>query len=417
MSKSTRTVHLQQETSVTDPLTEMLRDGARKLIAQAVEVELRAFLDRYADKKLEDGRNAVVRNGYLPERAVQTGIGDVAIQVPKVRDRSGSGVKFNSALLPPYLKRTRSVEELLPWLYLKGISTGDYQEALVALFGDQAKGLSANTISRLKAKWLAEHSSWRRRSLSGKRYVYWWADGIYSNVRLDDRLCLLVIIGVTDQGHKELVAVEDGYRESSDSWYELLSDLRVRGLHEGPNLAIGDGAMGFWKALNIVYPKSRQQRCWVHKTANILNKLPKHVQSKVKAALHDIGMAETREEAHKAFDGAIKRFGAKYPKAMECLKKDREELLAFYDFPAEHWVHIRTTNPIESTFATVRLRTKRTRNCGSRDTTLAMVYKLLEVAQKRWKRIKGFRLLADVITGVKFKNGERSHDQSNRMAA
>jgi len=417
MSKSTRPDHLQQEARVADPLTEMLRDGAKKLIAQAVEAELQAFLDRYAETKLEDGRNAVVRNGYLPERAVQTGIGDVEIQVPKVRDRSGSGIKFNSALLPPYLKRTRSVEELLPWLYLKGISTGDYQEALVALLGDQAKGLSANTISRLKAKWLAEHSSWRRMPLSGKRYVYWWADGIYSNVRLDDRLCLLVIIGVTDQGHKELVAVEDGYRESSDSWYELLSDLRVRGLHEGPKLAIGDGAMGFWKALGIVYPKSRQQRCWVHKTANILNKLPKSVQSKVKAALHDIWMAETREEAHKAFDGAIKRFGTKYPKAMECLQKDREELLAFYDFPAEHWIHIRTTNPIESTFATVRLRTKRTRNCGSRDTTLAMVYKLLEVAQKRWKRIKGFRLLADVIIGVKFKNGERTHDQSNRMAA
>ena len=255
------------------------------------------------------------------------------------------------------------------------------------------------------------------RDLSSTRYIYWWVDGIYSNVRMDDRLCLLVIVGVTENGCKELVAVEDGYRESGDSWYELLSDLRTRGLETGPELAIGDGALGFWKALAKAYPKTRHQRCWVHKTGNVLNKLPKAVQPKAKAALHDIWMAETREGAHRAFNGMLDRFSSKYPKAMECLDKDRDELLAFYDFPAEHWVHIRTTNPIESAFSTVRLRTKRTRGCGSRDTTLAMVYKLLQSAQKRWKRIKGFRLLAEIVTGVKFRNGERVSDQLDRKAA
>ncbi|WP_035415635.1 IS256 family transposase, partial [Chromohalobacter israelensis] len=284
---------------------------------------------------------AVVRNGYLPERTVQTGIGDVSVQVPKVRDRSSGGARFNSSLLPPYLKRARSIEELIPWLYLKGISTGDYQEALAALLGDQAKGLSANTVSRLKKQWEDEHTEWRQRDLADRRYVYWWADGIYSNVRLDDRLCLLVIIGVTEQGRKELVAVEDGFRESAASWETVLTSLRARGLTTPPKLAVGDGAMGFWAALSKIYPATDHQRCWVHKTANVLNKLPKSVQPKVKADLHDIWMAETRDEAHKAFDRTVQRFEAKYPKAMACLAKDRDELLAFYDYPAEHWVHIR----------------------------------------------------------------------------
>jgi transposase-like protein len=402
---------------VTDPLTELLRNGARELIAQAVEAELQVLLEQHAEHRLPDGRKAVVRNGYLPERTVQTGIGDVEIKVPKVRDRSGSGVRFNSTLLPPYLKRARSIEELLPWLYLKGVSTGDYQDALSALLGDQAKGLSANTISRLKQHWIDEHRSWCQRDLSQKRYVYWWADGIYSNVRMDNRLCLLVIIGVTEHGHKELVAVEDGFRESEDSWSELLLGLRERGLTTSPKLAVGDGALGFWKALAKCYPDTRHQRCWVHKTANIMSALPKSVQPKVKAALHDIWMAETQDDAHKAFDRALVRFESKYPGAMERLRKDREELLAFYDFPAEHWVHIRTTNPIESTFATVRLRTKRARNCGSRETTLAMVYKLLESAQKNWKRIKGFNLLTLVVNNVEFKDGEQVQDQSDRNAA
>ena len=394
MTQSTLRALSQPEEQVTDPLTELLRSGARELIAQAVEAELQVLLEQHAEHRLPDGRKAVVRNGYLPERTVQTGIGNVEIKVPKVRDRSGSGVRFNSALLPPYLKRARSVEELLPWLYLKGVSTGDYQDALAALLGDQAKGLSANTISRLKQHWIDDHRRWCQRDLSQKRYVYWWADGVYSNVRMDDRLCLLVIIGVTEHGRKELVAVEDGYRESEASWSELLSGLRARGLTTSPKLAIGDGALGFWKALAKCYPDTRHQRCWVHKSANILSALPKSVQPKVKAALHEIWMAETRADAHKAFDRTLVRFESKYPGAMERLRKDREELLAFYDFPAEHWIHIRTTNPIESTFSTVRLRSKRARNCGSRETTLAMVYKLLETAQKRWKRIKGFDLLA-----------------------
>jgi len=417
MTQSTLRALSQPEEQVTDPLTELLRSGARELIAQAVEAELQVLLEQHAEHRLPDGRKAVVRNGYLPERTVQTGIGNVEIKVPKVRDRSGSGVRFNSALLPPYLKRARSVEELLPWLYLKGVSTGDYQDALAALLGDQAKGLSANTISRLKQHWIDDHRRWCQRDLSQKRYVYWWADGVYSNVRMDDRLCLLVIIGVTEHGRKELVAVEDGYRESEASWSELLSGLRARGLTTSPKLAIGDGALGFWKALAKCYPDTRHQRCWVHKSANILSALPKSVQPKVKAALHEIWMAETRADAHKAFDRTLVRFESKYPGAMERLRKDREELLAFYDFPAEHWVHIRTTNPIESTFSTVRLRSKRARNCGSRETTLAMVYKLLETAQKRWKRIKGFDLLALVVNNVKFKDGEQVQDQSGRNAA
>jgi transposase-like protein len=417
MSESTLRVLSQPEIEETDPLHALLREGAKELIAKAVEAELAAFLDVYGDRRLDDGRRAVVRNGYLPERTVQTGIGDVAVRVPKVRDRSGGGTVFRSELLPPYLKRARSVEELIPWLYLKGVSTGDYQEALSALLGDQAKGLSANTISRLKQQWLDEHRAWCRRDLSDRRYVYWWVDGVYSNVRLDDRLCLLVVIGVTEHGHKELIAVEDGHRESEASWLELLTGLRERGLTQGPKLAVGDGALGFWKALNKLYPDTAHQRCWVHKTANVLEKLPKSVQPKVKAALREIWMAETREDAHKAFARALKRFEAKYPKAMDCLAKDREALLAFYDYPAEHWVHIRTTNPIESTFATVRLRTKRSRNCGSRETTLAMVFKLLQSAQKRWKRIKGFRKLELVVNNVRFRNGEQVVDQEDRVAA
>ncbi|WP_425858419.1 IS256 family transposase [Aeromonas sp. INTO2] len=417
MKHSTLTVQPQPEGKPGDMLTELLRAGARDLIAHAVEAELAIMLEQHRELRLPDGRQAVVRNGYLPQRTIQTGIGDVEIKVPKVRDRSGSGINFTSTLLPPYLKRSRSIEELLPWLYLKGISSGDYQEALCALLGDQAKGLSANTVCRLKQGWIDEHQRWRQRDLTKSRYVYWWADGIYSNVRMDDRLCLLVIIGVTEHGRKELVAVEDGHRESETSWTEVLMGLRGRGLTLSPKLAIGDGALGFWKALAKCYPDTAHQRCWVHKTANVLSVLPKSVQPKVKEALHDIWMAETREDAHKAFDRTLTRFEAKYPGAMDKLVKDRDELLAFYDFPAEHWVSIRTTNPIESTFSTVRLRTKRARNCGSRETTLAMVYKLLESAQKNWKRLKGFALLTLVVNNVKFKDGIQMQEESDRNAA
>lgn len=384
-----------------DPLTELLRVGARGLIAQAVEIEWQAMLSEHADKKLSNVQQAIVRNGYLPERTIQTGIGDVDIRVPKVRDRSGLGMKFNSMLLPPYLKRSTSIEELLQWLYLKGLSTGDYGEALSSLLGEHAKGLSPNTISRLKSDWLDEHLVWRKRDLSNKRYVYFWADGIYSHVRMDDCLCLLVIIGVTEHGIKELVAVEDGYRESTASWEEVLIGLRERGL---TNTAVGDGALGFWGAISKVYPACKHQRCWVHKTANVLNKLPKSMQPKVKEALHDIWMAETKEKANAAFDSALNRFGAKYAQAMNCLNKDRNEMLAFYEFPAEHWIHIRTTNPIESAFSTVRLRTRKARNSGSRDTTLAMIYNVLQSAE-RWNKIQGFKLLTLVINNVAFKDG------------
>src|SRR5690554_4889818 len=416
MSKSTLNI-VSEPVVESDPLHELIRSGARKLINEAVQAELEQLLKQFSDLTDEHGRQAIVRNGYLPERTVQTGVGDVAVKVPKVRDRSGSGVKFNSALLPPYLKRAKSVDELIPWLYLRGVSTGDFQEALGALVGEQAKGLSASTISRLKECWLDEHKAWQRRDLNGKRYVYLWADGVYSNVRLDDRLCLLVIVGVTEHGRKELVAVEDGHRESEVSWLEVLKGLQQRQLGQAPRLAVGDGALGFWKALSKVFPETTHQRCWVHKTANVLDKLPTSVQSKVKSALHDIYLAGTRETAYQAFDHCLERFQAKYPKAMNCLDKDREELLAFYDFPAEHWVHLRTTNPIESTFATVRLRTKKSRSCGSRDTTLAMVFKLMQSAEKRWKRIKGFKLLELVVNNVEFRDGEVVNDQADRNAA
>lgn len=404
-------------TVTSDPLTELLRQGAKELIAEAVELELCTMLEAYDNLRLTNGQKAVVRNGYLPARTIQTGVGSVEIAVPKVRDRSGQGIKFNSAMLPPYLKRTKSMDELIPWLYLKGISTGDFQEALVALVGEQAKGMSANTVCRLKESWSKEYQVWAKQDLSQKRYVYFWADGVYSNVRMDDRLCLLVIVGVTEHGHKELVAVEDGFRESSASWEEVLVKLKQRGLNDGPKLATGDGALGFWNALSKVYPSCSHQRCWVHKTANVLNKVPTSIQPKMKEALHSIWMAATKKQAEKAFDNTVACFDAKYPKAMECLRKDREELLAFYDFPAEHWQHIRTTNPIESTFATVRLRAKKSRNCGSRETTLTMVYKLMETAQKKWRRIKGFQLLTLVVNNVQFKDGELVKKQSTEEAA
>ena len=376
------------------------------MIAQAVDAELSATLAQFADYKDDAGHRYVVRNGYLPEREVLTGIGPVSVRVPKVRDRSGARIKFTSALLPPYVRRSRSVEEVLPWLYLKGISTGAMQEALEALLGPEAKGLSAASISRLKARWEDEHKAWSGRDLSNKRYVYFWIDGVYFNVRLDDaRQCILVIIGVTEDGIKEFVAIEDGYRESEQSWLMALRDLKQRGLEIGPELAVGDGALGFWKALPKVYGQTRSQRCWVHKTKNVLNCLPKNLQSKAKVALQQIWMAPSREQAHKAFDRFLAMYKAKYPKATECLQKDRDALLAFYDFPAEHWVHIRTTNPVESTFATVRLRTAKTRGCVSRSTILALVFRLGLSAEKRWIRLRGFKRLGQVIRGVKFADG------------
>jgi transposase-like protein len=420
MSKVTVSAFKEQGATL-DALTELVRQGAREIIAQALEAEVQTLLEAVS-REMADGKKSVVRNGYLPEREVLTGAGPVSVKVPKVRDRLGRGVKFTSSLVPPYLKRAERVEEFLPLLYLRGVSTGDFSEALVALLGPGAKGLSASTISRLKQTWQDEHREWGMRSLKGRRYVYLWADGVYFNVRADDaKQCILVIIGATADGRKELLALEDGYRESEQSWYELLADLRARGMTEPPSLAVADGALGFWAALSKAFPETRHQRCWVHKTANVLNKLPKSVQKKAKADIQAIWMAETREEANKAFDRCLKRYEPKYPKAMDCLRRDRPELLAFYDFPAEHWVHIRTTNPVESTFATVRLRTAKTRGCVSRETILAMVFKLAQSAEKRWNRLRGYKLLGKVITGVKFVNGEEldkeTEDVPDRKAA
>ncbi len=386
-------------------LDELLKRGARDLLAAAIEAEVSGLIDGYRDLTVA-GKQAVVRNGYLPARTIQTGLGDIPVKVPKVRDRSGQGIKFNSQLVPPYLKRTRNLEEFIPWLYLKGISTGDMQPALEVLLGAGATGLSANTVSRLKQGWEQDYDQWRKRDLSKRRFVYIWADGVYCNVRMDDRLCLLVIVGSDDTGRKEVLAVVDGYRESEASWIEVLEQLESQGLQKPPELAVGDGALGFWKALTKKWPTTRQQRCWVHKTANVLNKVPKAMQPKIKEALHDIWMADTRKNAHKAFKSCINRFEDKYPGAMKCLEKDKDLMLAFYDFPAVHWQHIRTSNPIESIFATVRLRTTRTKNCGSRKTTLAMAWKLMTTAQNNLRRLRGYRLLADVIRGVKFKDGE-----------
>ncbi len=380
------------ERFVDDPLTEVLRTGARKLLTEALEAEIEDFLSHYRDLKDHQNRQRGVRNGHLPEREIQTGIGHISVKVPRARDRNpdheSGPLRFTSSLLPPYLRKTKSMEELIPWLYLKGISTSDFTEALSALLGEDAPGLSPSTISRLKDIWQEDLEAWQKRDLSHKRYVYIWVDGIYCNVRMEERQCLLVIIGATEDGKKELLALDSGFRESELSWTELLIDLKHRGLTTPPKLAIGDGALGFWKALSKVYHTTRWQRCWVHKTVNVMNYLPKSLQTKAKANLQRIWMAPTKEEARKSFDDFINLHEAKYPKATHCLAKDREALLTFYDFPAEHWIHIRTTNPIESTFSTVRLRTDKVRSCFSSKTALTMAFKLCQCAQKRWQRLR-----------------------------
>lgn len=395
------------ETIATDLLTDILRKGSQKLLAAAVEAEIDAYIEQFKDLKDAQGRQRIIRNGYNPEREIQTGIGQIKVRVPRSRDRQSEGetIRFTSSILPPYLRRARSIEELLPWLYLKGISTGDFKDALEALLGKDAPGLSGNTICRLKTKWKADMDQWKDRRFDGKHYVYFWADGLYCNVRMADKQCLLVIIGVTASGKKELVAIEDGFRESELSWLSVLRDLKERGLEEGPKLAIGDGALGFWKAVAQIYPETQWQRCWVHKTANVLNKLPKSLQNKAKEHIHDIWMAPGIEEAEKNFDVFIETYGAKYPKAAECLEKDRDVLLNFYSYPAEHWKHIRTSNPIESTFSTVRLRTKKVRNCFSSQTVVTMAFQLCRCAEKRWQKINAVKKLAKVIEGVKFVDG------------
>ena len=396
------------ERFINDPISDILREGARSLLAQALETEIDIFLNQYKDLRDENGLQRIVRNGYLPERRIQTGIGPVPVDVPRIRDRqqqTAERISFSSGILPPYLRKTRSMEQLIPWLYLKGVSTGDFSDALVALVGKDAPGLSAPTISRLKAVWQQEFQQWQKRSLSEKRYVYIWADGIYSNVRMDDKQCLLVIMGATADGVKELVAIEGGFRESELSWRQLLLNLKSRGLTTAPQLAIGDGALGFWKALSKVYDGTRWQRCWVHKTANVLNSLPKSLQSKAKSQLHQIWQAADKDEAQRHFNDFVKTYEAKYPKAAQCLEKDRDALLTFYDFPAEHWRHIRTTNPIESTFATVRLRTNKVRGCFSTNTVTTMAFKLCQCAQKKWIRLHRPERLADIVKGVIFVNG------------
>jgi len=405
----TNVFQLSQPGTFADPLTEILRDGARALLAQAVEAEVGALLSRHADEVTEDGRQRLVRHGHLPEREIMTGIGAVAVRCPRVRDRVGQGserIRFSSAILPPYVRRSKSLEVLIPILYLKGVSTGDFEEALLALLGKDAGGLSASTIARLKDAWSDEHVHWSKRDLSAKRYVYFWIDGIHVQARLEnDAQCLLVIIGATPEGKKELVGLIDGVRESAQSWKELLLDLKRRGLAIGPELAIADGGLGFWQAIEEVWPKTRGQRCWVHKSANVLNKLPKSQQSKAKRALQEIWMAETKKDALAAFDAFVETWGAKYDKAVECLIKDRDALLAFYDFPAEHWKHLRTTNVIESSFATVRHRTVRSKGCLSNKTALAMIFKLAEAAEKSWRRLNGHNQLPKIILGIKFTDG------------
>ena len=391
-----------------DALSDILKEGAQQMLAHAIEAEVAEWIDAHANHTDDHGRRQVVRNGYLPQRKIVTGLGEIPVRQPRVHDRrpDPEREKFTSKILPPYLRKAKSIEELIPFLYLKGISTGDMNEALQSLLGPDCPGLSATTVTRLKTIWEQEYDQWSKRSLKEQEYVYVWADGIHTNIRLEEeRQCMLVLMGATTAGKKELIAMTDGHRESAQSWKELLLDVKRRGLAVEPKLAIGDGALGFWKALAEVYPNTREQRCWVHKTANVLDKLPKGKQPKAKAMIHDIWMAETKDEANQAVDAFLETYEAKYPKATQCLAKDRDVLLTFYDFPAEHWRHLRTTNPIESTFATIRLRHRRTKGSGSRTASLTMMFKLAESASKRWRLLNGSQLLPNVLQGIPFKDG------------
>jgi len=422
MSTSTNVVRLRQRDEVDDPLTDVLRAGARRLLAQAVELEADAFLAGMRDLKLPDGRDRLVRHGHGPERMIQTGIGPVAVSRVKIRDRGATTaaerVRFSSSILPKWARRTRSLDALLPVLYLRGISTGDFQEALAALLGRDAPNLSPSVIARLTAEWQAEYEHWQRRDLSARRYVYVWADGVYLQARMEDHAeCMLVLIGATPEGKKELVGFQVGVRESAQSWRELLLEMKRRGLTVAPEIAVGDGALGFWKALDELYPGTRHQRCWLHKTGNVLNKVPKSVQDTMKADLREIHGAPTRAAAEAAMAIFVAKYGAKYPRAAECLTKDRDALLAFYDLPAEHWDHLRTTNPIESVFATVRHRTVRTKGSLSPTTARLMVFKLVVAASKTWRRLKGENQLPKVVAGVTFQDGTEVTQQPSTRAA
>jgi putative transposase len=418
LTDPTKVVRLRQPDDIDDPLTEVLRAGARRLLAQAVELEAEAFLAELQDLRLPDGRARVVRHGHGPERPIQTGIGSVPVSRVRIRDRGATGeadrVRFSSSILPKWSRRTRSLDALLPILYLRGVSTGDFQEALAALLGKEAPNLSPSVIGRLTAAWQDEYERWQARDLSARRYVYVWADGVYLQARMESQAaCMLVLIGATPEGRKELVGFQVGVRESAQSWRELLVEVKRRGLAIAPELAVGDGALGFWKALEEIYPGTRHQRCWMHKAGNV----PKSVQAAMKTDLREIHGAPTRAAAEEAVDVFVEKYGAKYPRAAECLTKDREALLAFYDFPAEHWDHLRTSNPIESVFATVRHRTVRTKGALSPTTARLMVFKLVMAASKTWRRLKGENQLPKVVAGVTFKDGTEVTDLPSDRAA
>jgi transposase-like protein len=393
------------EVEAKSPLEQLIAAGARKMLQTAIEQEVEEYLQAHQSRRTAEGRAAIVRNGHLPERQLVTGVGPIPVRQPRVRHREGQ--PFTSTILPKYLRRVPSIDALIPALYLKGVSTGDFTDALAAILGEKASGLSATNIVRLKAGWEQDYQAWRQRDLSQKRYVYWWADGVYFNVRLEDaRTCVLVVVGATEDGTKELLAITDGFRESKDSWADLLRELKRHGLTQGPKLAIADGSLGFWQALQEEFdPGVEPQRCWVHKTANVLDKLPKSLQGRAKEMLHDMYLAAARQDALAAYDRFLTNYQLKYPKACDCLEKDKDVLFTFYDFPAEHWAHLRTTNPIESAFATIRLRTQRTKGCGSRLATLTMVYKLGLEAQKSWRRLNGAEKLTKVISGTRFVDG------------
>lgn len=422
MNEPINVVRLRQPDDIDDPLTDVLRSGARRLLAQAVELEAEAFLAGMQELRLPDGRARLVRHGHGPERPIQTGIGAVGVSRVKIRDRGAASdddrVRFSSAILPKWSRRTRSLDALLPVLYLRGVSTGDFQEALTALLGKGAANLSPSVVSRLTAEWQAEYERWQTRDLSARRYAYIWADGVYLQARMESQAeCMLVLIGATPEGRKELVGFQVGVRESAQSWRELLVEVKQRGLAIAPELAVGDGALGFWKALEEVYPNTRHQRCWMHKAGNILDKVPKSVQPAMKADLREIHGAPTRSKAEAAIVVFAEKYGAKYPRAVDCLTKDRDTLLTFFDFPAEHWDHIRTTNPIESVFATVRHRTVRTKGALSPTTAKLMVFKLIMAASKTWRRLKGENQLSKVIAGVTFKDGTEATDLPSECAA
>jgi len=405
-----KVVCLRQPDQIDDPLTEILRSGAKRLIAQAVEAEFAAFQGSHGDLKLPDGRQRVVRHGYDPVRPIQTGIGPVEVDKPKARDRGASSAKerirYASSILPKWARRTRSLDALLPALYLRGVSTGDFQEVLTALLGKDAPNLSPAVIARLKGEWEGEYKLWQKRDLSARRYVYVWADGVYLQARMEPQAeCMLVLIGATPEGEKELLGFQTGMRESTQSWKELLVDLKARGLSIAPQIAVGDGALGFWRALDEAFPSTRHQRCWVHKTVNVLDKLPKSVQPAAHADLREIWSSPNRAAADFAIATFAEKYAPKYDKAVDCLLKDRDTLLTFYDFPAEHWTHLHTSNPIESAFATVRHRTVRMKGALSQDTARLMVFKLVMAASKSWRRLQGQNQLPKVVSGVTFKDG------------